>query len=734
MAANFIPISSLPTNLTPEEAVEAVCRDDLDWIRDKLVLGLSVLVECDKQLTFYLYRALRSRVKSRGDRQLRLLAGHADASGGQQAAMSTLMQRMIRQLQEAIFSGETDNILVLPHLDILATTTQSGLSAETREAAALLYENPDAVFLAFRDPSFELPKVIENVFPARRSLVGIPRDRLPAVVTRREARKFGVDEFNPFVLYKYVSGLNPVRFRQILGHFADRLDFDPAHPRSAEEIYREIRQMTVVGDLEMPQVDLDSDIGGYEDVKKRIKSDILDLLRDKDRSRDPEFIRSIEEIIPKGIIFHGPPGTGKTFFAKAIATALDATISIVSGPELKSKWVGESEENLRRVFSQARKSAPSIIVFDELDSFASARGTYAGSSGVEHSMVNQLLTEMDGFRKEELVFVVGTTNFMEALDPALLRPGRFELEIEIPYPDAKDRRAILEIYFKKFNLDVDEKLLDHIVEKTAGFVDERQHARFSGDHLYAIARALKREETRRNDGQLKVTVEDANKAIGSRKKAPVKLTPEEEATVAVHEAGHAIIAYVLPRCPTIEKITIATGEEETLGYVMQAARKKKYVTTREELLDDLCVLLGGRAAEKLLIGDVSAGAYNDIQRATEIARMMVEELGMSDALGLRSFANIGEGRSMAAIIGGGERRRISEDAARLVDQEIGRLLADQATRADKTLEDYRPQLDKLRDILLEKKTVGLDELKELFEGKNFKGDAPIAGESEKAES
>src|SRR5436309_11965417 len=145
------------------------------------------------------------------------------------------------------------------------------------------------------------------------------------------------------------------------------------------------------------------------------------------------------------MIFWGPPGTGKTLFAKGMAAALGAAITVVSGPELKSKWVGESEDNLRQIFHRARQSAPSIIVFDELDSFASARGTYTGS-GVEHSMVNQLLTEMDGFHREELVFVVGTTNFVECLDPALLRPGRFEFHLYIPYPDVQDRREILRIY------------------------------------------------------------------------------------------------------------------------------------------------------------------------------------------------------------------------------------------------------------------------------------------------
>ena len=165
------------------------------------------------------------------------------------------------------------------------------------------------------------------------------------------------------------------------------------------------------------------------------------------------------------MIFWGPPGTGKTLFAKAMAAALGAAVTVVSGPELKSRWVGESEENLRQIFRRARQSAPSIIVFDELDSFASARGTYTGS-GVEHSMVNQLLTEMDGFHREEMVFVVGTTNFVEALDPALLRPGRFEFQLHIPYPDADDRRAILRIYDRTMGLEMTAEALEYAVRRT----------------------------------------------------------------------------------------------------------------------------------------------------------------------------------------------------------------------------------------------------------------------------
>ena len=707
-----IPIRDLPAEITRDQAVELVYGADLARIEDKLLSGLSVLCECDKQLTFYLYRALRKRLKRRhgGALRLRLVTGHAPPPDGQEraAACQTVMQRMLRELQEAVFAGDPSEILCIPHLDILTTTTRSGLTADTREASALLYENPDAVVLAFKDPSFELPSVISSAFAARMELIGLPREALPRVILQREARKLAAERFNPMGLYKYVSGLNAVRLRQILEHLQGRTDYDPLRPESRDEVFGEIRRMTLTGGLEVPRVDLHDDIGGYKDVKDRIETEILELLRLKARAgeADLERVRHIEEIVPKGIILHGPPGTGKTLLAKAIATALDATITVVSGPELKSRWVGESEENLRRVFAEARRSAPAIIVFDELDSFAAARGTYTGS-GVEHSMVNQLLTEMDGFRKEELVFVVGTTNYVECLDPALLRPGRFELKIPIPYPDAADRRAILDIYRRKFRLEIPDEIMDYLVLKTGGYVDLSRESRFSGDHLYAIARALKREQLRRGERVLQVTRKDADYAIRLRKESRVELTESEERTIAVHEAGHAVCAYVLPHCPTIETVTIATDDTDTLGYVMQAVRENRYVTTRGELLDDICVLLGGRVAEELLLSDASVGAYDDLMRATQIARVMIEELGMSDRLGVRSFGTEGSP--------GGTRPRIADRTAARIDNAIEKLLATERARAEKTLLEHRAELEALVQLLLERRSVGLDDIAVLFE-------------------
>lgn len=715
-----IPIADLPSSLTYDEAVEAAYREDLDWIEEKLRSRLSVLIECDKQLSNYIYKALRKRFKASGGPRLRLLSGHPSAPDPESPMQNnmTLTQRLLEELRQAIYGARDDAVLAITHLDILTTTTRSSLGVEARESAAIMYENPDLVFLGFTDPGFEIPSVIEKVFTVKYSIVGIARDKLPSLILQREARKFGVDSINPFKLYKYVSGLNAVRCRQILSQLETRVDYDPNVPGSVDAIYRDIRKLTLIGDLEVPRVDLEKDIGGYEKVKEKINTEILDLLMIKESSNSVEDIKAIEEIVPKGMIFFGPPGTGKTYFAKAIATALNATVSIVSGPELKSKWVGESEENLRRVFAQARKSAPSIIIFDELDSFASARGTYTGS-GVEHSMVNQMLTEMDGFRKEELVFVVGTTNFSESLDPALLRPGRFELTIEIPYPDKDDRKKILTIYDKKFGLNIDDELMDYIVKRTDSYVDANRGIRYSGDHLYALMRGLKREQLRRiKDGKKELTLEkqDVDTVIGKRKRSGPKLKKHEERTVAIHEAGHAILAYVLPHCPTVERITIASEEDDYLGYVMHAVAENQHVRTRSEMLDHICVFLGGRQAELMVLDEVSGGCYSDLQQATGMASAMVEQLGMSDEMGLRTYRNDQDQGNRLVL----RPRDISASTAERVDNEIAKLIDHQRERCDNLLRTYRKEFDELVATLLEKKTIGLEEIKEIFGGKEFK--------------
>src|SRR5438067_8045247 len=540
----LIDEKDLPVQLTTEQAVEAAYAAELAEVASKLQRGLPCLVECDKDLGPHLFANLRYRLKGAGLKCV-YLDGRPRGDEANATPPSGLIGTMIGQLRDAVRGAVERRVLVLPHLDLL-TTGPGGLTTEAREVIPLLYENPELVWLGFKDPSFPLPRVIENLFPHRLSLLGTARPRLRHLVTQRESRKFG-RQFNPWALYKHVSGVNAVRLRKLLATLEGE-DY-PADPRPA---YRQVRQATLVGQLEVPAVDLDRDIGGYRRVKNRLRAEILDVLALKDRITDADEITRLEELIPRGMIFWGPPGTGKTLFAKAMASAIGAAVTVVSGPELKSRWVGQSEENLRQIFHRARQSAPSIIVFDELDSFASARGTYQGS-GVEHSMVNQLLTEMDGFHREEMVFVIGTTNYVEILDPALLRPGRFEFHLYIPWPEADDRREILRIYNDKMRLAMTADTLDYAVRRTADYVEgAAAGTRYSGDHLNALCRAVARIRLREKRGD-PTTPADVERAMTEYLEMP-ELTPKEERVVAVHESGHAVVAMHCPHSPPIDRI------------------------------------------------------------------------------------------------------------------------------------------------------------------------------------
>ncbi len=683
----LIQENDLPQELTAEQAVEAAYSSELAEVASKVQRGLPALVECDKDLAPYLYLNIRNRLRAVNLRCLYLDGRPRQEEQGGAMPMG-LMGTMIAQLREAVRGPVERRIVVLPHLDLL-TTSQGGLTAEAREVIPLLYENPELVWIGFKDPSFPLPQVIENLFPHRVSLLGISRNRLRHLVTRKESRKFG-REFNPWTLYKYVSGINAVRLRKLLSTLEGE-DY-PASPANA---YRQLRQATLGGTLEVPNISFDKDIGGYAKVKEQLRNEVLNLLARKEQLTGEEPIRAIEELIPKGMIFWGPPGTGKTLFAKAMASEIGAAVTVVSGPELKSKWVGESEENLRQIFHKARQSAPSIIVFDELDSFASARGTYTGS-GVEHSMVNQLLTEMDGFHREEMVFVVGTTNFVEILDPALLRPGRFEFHLHIPYPDAGARREIIRIYDRKMGLKMDEETREYTVKRTGSGYLTPQGTPFSGDHINALCRSIAR--LRLRDGcKDACTPRDVERALTEYQDRP-KMTVVEERVLATHEAGHAICSLFCTHTPPIERITIESDNPWAFGYVRHQDPAHRYIRTRNEYLDALCVALGAREAETLLLDDLSMGAVSDLETATAIARELVEVHGLGGPdVGIARFVSDKDERQ--------RRADLSESQKDALDRAVRTLLEEARQRAARILRENRALLEALRDMLLEKKTI-----------------------------
>ncbi len=679
-----LPEHELPTSLDGTTATEAAYAAELAQAHEALTRGLPVLVSCDKQLVPYFYRCLRHRLKASGLAAV-YLDGRPQEGDPQGVGMMGLT---LHHLKNAVRGAVDQRVLVIPHLDLLmGGVSGGGLSGEAREAIALLYENPTLVWLAFRDLSLAVPDVIENLFPRKVQILGVPRDRLGALVTQAEARKLG-RELPVFRLYKYVSGVNAVQLRRALSAL-DGEDY-PADPRPA---WDQLRQSTLTSDVSVPDLDLHRDVGGYRRVKDQLQTEIVDLVKAHQRATSAEQAERIERLVPRGIIFHGPPGTGKTLFAKALASALGAAVLVVSGPELKSKWVGESEANLRRVFVQARQSAPAIVVFDELDSFASRRDGSADTSGVQHAMVNTLLTEMDGFRDNEMVFVVGTTNFVSALDPALLRPGRFEFHIAVPFPNEADRREILQIYDAKLHLQLSDEALTYAVRRTRDPVEGTDQP-YTGDHLYAMARALARIRMREErSGPSRPA--DVEQALSANVERP-RLTPAEERVVAIHECGHAICALYCEHVPPIERITIVGDLGGSLGSVRLADPVDREVITRKQLLDRLCVLFGGRAAELTILGDLSVGAAADLHRATAIAREIVEVLGMGEV-------TAGSYRVGAP----------SEPVKTEIDRAVMTLLKDADARARQLVQTHRAELEALCEELLQRKVIdasGLDRI------------------------
>src|SRR5436309_4156682 len=289
----LIKENELPQELTAEQAVEAAYATELAEVASKLIRGLPTLIECDKDLGPFLYLNVRTRLRNVNPPLRCLYLDGRPRADEQPGTMPMgMMGTMIAQLREAVRGAVERRVVVLPHLDLL-TTSQGGLTAEAREVIPLLYENPELVWLGFKDPSFPLPRVIESLFPYRTSLLGVARPRLRHLVTQREARKF-VRQFNPWALYKHVSGVNPIRLRRLLSTLEGE-DY-PIDPRRA---YRQLRQATLVGALEVPEVNLDTDIGGYKKVKERLRKEILDVLQLKDRATDADEIARLEELVPR---------------------------------------------------------------------------------------------------------------------------------------------------------------------------------------------------------------------------------------------------------------------------------------------------------------------------------------------------------------------------------------------------------------------------------------------------
>ena len=683
----LIPIEQLPYSVSNQDAIELCYRELLDLTFQRLSQKYRVLIRCDKALNAFLYPALRTRFKRANHSHLTLIDGRpsAEEEGMRRA------QVMIHQLTRFIRGGVSDQqIAFMTHLDVLSTSGNTP-NPEAREVIPLLYEHPHAKLCAFVDPSFPLPKSLIDVFDIQLELTGVPREQLALLVTQREAKSLHATHFDPYLLYPYVSGLNAVKARRALSTLAELPEVSPLSPRRGEDARSLLRSYSgqYTDGVELPQVDLQRDIAGYHELKERFQRELIDLALARLKFDRPADIEAAEALTPKGALLYGPPGTGKTYFAKAIATSLQASLIVISGPELKSKWVGESEENLRRIFRRARAASPTVIVFDEIDSFAQSRGSYQ-TLGVEHSMVNQLLTEMDGFRDNEQIFVIGTTNFLSSVDGALLRPGRFELLIEIPRPDEATRVEILHHYNQRLSLELDETLISWLGVQTDGPADELGHP-YTADHLQALCRALKRERLRSPE---RPWSERWVLEVLNRDRPPITLTEQERRVIATHECGHALVAASLVRAGRPTRISLRP-DQHSLGHVKRLRDRSPFTLTLSDLRDEVCVLLGGLAAEQLVFGEHSVGAALDLSQATDIVRDLHGRYGMSSH-GLMSWfpSNMTRDRSNK------HHQEISTQSRHHAEEWVYRVLDEERERALHLVTHHKDRLVMLTEQLL----------------------------------
>jgi cell division protease FtsH len=440
------------------------------------------------------------------------------------------------------------------------------------------------------------------------------------------------------------------------------------------------------------------DVAGIDEAKAELV-EVVEFLK------TPERFQRLGGKIPKGVLLVGLPGTGKTLLAKAVAGEAKVPFFSLSGSDFVEMFVGVGAARVRDLFAQAVQHAPSIIFIDELDALGKARGMNPlGGHDEREQTLNQLLVEMDGFETNKGVIIMAATNRPEILDPALLRPGRFDRQVLVDKPDLKGREAILRVHAKGVTVSPEVDLAA-IAAKTFGFVGA-DLANIVNEAALLAARQGK-EAVERADFD-----EAIDRVVAGLKKTRVMSAKERE-IVASHEAGHAVAAECLPGTDPVVKVSIVSRGIAALGYTQQLPTEDRYLMTRSELFNRLCVLLGGRTAEEIIFGDVSTGAQNDLQRATDLVRHMVAQYGMSDKVGLMTFD--GGGRP-ALLPGLSAPREHSEETARLLDAEASRILGEAHAKVSALLTEKRVLIEQLARRLLEKEVVEGDELHALLAG------------------
>ena len=442
-----------------------------------------------------------------------------------------------------------------------------------------------------------------------------------------------------------------------------------------------------------------NDVAGVDEAKQEL-TEVVEFLK------YPEKFNSLGARIPRGVLLVGPPGTGKTLLARAVAGEAGVPFFSISGSEFVEMFVGVGASRVRDLFEQAKRNSPCIVFVDEIDAVGRQRGAGLGGSHDEREQtLNQILVEMDGFDTNTNVIVVAATNRPDVLDPALLRPGRFDRQVVLDRPDIKGRHEILNVHIKGKPLDktVD---IEAIARRTPGF---------SGADLANLVNEAAILAARRN--KKAVSTDEFNEAIdrviaGPERRSRI-ISEDEKVIIAYHEGGHAVVQRILPKCDPVTKVTIVS-RGMALGYTMSLPSEDRYLHSKTEFEDKIAGMLGGNVAETLVFGDTTTGSSNDIEKATNLARAMVTQYGMSEKLGPLAFGKKEEMVFLGREIS--EQRNYSDEVAAKIDGEVRGIIDNAFNRAKEALTTHRDVLDKLATLLVEKETIESEEFESLFEG------------------
>ncbi len=488
--------------------------------------------------------------------------------------------------------------------------------------------------------------------------------------------------FIAFLPWLFLAGFMFFMFSQVRSNGNQVMQFGKSKAKEVDE--------------QLPKVTF-KDVAGAEEAKEELE-EIKEFLK------SPEKFNKLGAKIPKGVLLVGPPGTGKTLLARAVAGESDVPFYSISGSDFVEMFVGVGASRVRDLFKKAKESAPSIIFIDEIDAVGRMRGAGLGGGHDEREQtLNQLLVEMDGFESNQGVILMAATNRPDVLDPALLRPGRFDRQVIVDRPDLNGRTKILEVHAK------DKPLAKNVNLKTVA----KQTPGFTGADLAnllneaALLAARKDKKT--------VSIRDIENSIdrvlaGPEKKSQL-MSDEEKLIIAYHETGHALVGWALPNADPIHKVTIIP-RGRALGYTQALPEGEKYLTSKAELKDRLAMLMGGRVAEEIIFADPTTGASNDIEKATEIARKMVMEFGMSEKLGPMLY-----GKGSSEVFLGrdyGRQQDYSDEVASSIDDEVKSLLSDAHIIAGKILKKFKKQMETMVKVLIEKETIDKDEVAKIF--------------------